>query len=119
MNRAALDSLDKEAVIRLVLAQAETIERLSARVAELEARLGLPPKTPDNSSRPPSQGHKPSQASGARLKGKPHGGTSRALHDNPTRRAEVKAGVCQHCGADVSATAQIVREAYHYSCAVA
>ncbi|MGZ9111696.1 MAG: hypothetical protein ACXW3X_11585, partial [Rhodoplanes sp.] len=65
MNREALESLDKEALIHLVLKQAETIaaltrhvERLTARVAELEAKLGLPPKTPDNSSTPPSQGRK-------------------------------------------------------------
>ena len=38
MHRAALESLDKEALIRLVLAQAEMIEKLSARVAELEAK---------------------------------------------------------------------------------
>ena len=48
MNRKALESLDKEALIDLVLT-------LAARVAELEAKLGLPPKTPDNSSTPPSQ----------------------------------------------------------------
>ena len=53
MNRQALESLDKEALIDLVLT-------LAARVAELEAKLGLPPKTPDNSSTPPSQGKKPS-----------------------------------------------------------
>ena len=54
MNREALELLDKEALIHLVLKQAETIaaltrhvERLTARVAELEAKLGLPPKTPD------------------------------------------------------------------------
>ena len=40
MNRQALKSLDKEALIDLVLT-------LAARVAELEAKLGLPPKTPD------------------------------------------------------------------------
>jgi hypothetical protein len=34
---------------------------LVARVAELEAKLGLPPKTPDNSSVPPSKGQKPSE----------------------------------------------------------
>jgi len=28
-------------------------------VADLEARLGQPPKTPDNSSLPPSRGAKP------------------------------------------------------------
>ena len=60
MNREALDSIDKETLIRLVLSQAETIgglsrqvEMLTARVAELEAKLGLPPKTPDNSSTTP------------------------------------------------------------------
>jgi transposase len=31
---------------------------LWARVAELEARLDAPPKTPGNSSLPPSRGHK-------------------------------------------------------------
>ena len=39
----------------LIAAQAETIALLTRRIAELEARLG-PPKTPDNSSIPPSQG---------------------------------------------------------------
>jgi hypothetical protein len=33
---------------------------LRARVAELEAKLGQPPKTPANSSTPPSQGRKAS-----------------------------------------------------------
>jgi transposase len=51
MTREGLDSLDREALIRLILAQAETIaaltqqcEALLARVAELEAKLGLPPR---------------------------------------------------------------------------
>ena len=43
MTRAALESLDKEALIQLVLAQVSVIERLTERVAELEARLGKPP----------------------------------------------------------------------------
>jgi transposase len=65
MNREALESLDKETLIRLVQAQTisalpRQIEFLTARVSELEAKLGLPPKTPDNSSPPPSQGRKPS-----------------------------------------------------------
>ena len=34
------------------------VEELTARVAALEAKLGGPPKTPDNSSVPPSRGHK-------------------------------------------------------------
>ena len=49
MNRAALESADRETLILLVLTQAEAItsltpqvEMLTKRVAELEARLGLP-----------------------------------------------------------------------------
>ncbi len=66
MNRESLESLDRETLIQIILAQAETIAALtrqvgilSAEVAELKARLGLPPKTPDNSSTPPSRGQKP------------------------------------------------------------
>ncbi len=33
------------------------VAALTARVAELEAKLNEPPKTPDNSSLPPSHGH--------------------------------------------------------------
>jgi hypothetical protein len=39
MSPEPLDSLDKEALIRLVLAQAETIATLTRRVEVLEARL--------------------------------------------------------------------------------
>ena len=43
------------AVIALINWQAEQIRLLTARVAELEAKLG---KKPTNSSKPPSQGQK-------------------------------------------------------------
>ncbi len=63
MYRDALAKLSTEELIALVLAQAGQIEAQSARIeeltrriAELEAKLGGPPKTPDNSSVPPSQG---------------------------------------------------------------
>ena len=114
MDRAALEALDKESLIRLVLVQAELIEKLSARVGELEAKLSLPPKTPDNSSVPPSQGHKPSGAAPVKPKGKPHVGTSRALSAEPTRRRDIRARTCGHCGLDVSATAQTACEAYDH-----
>lgn len=117
MDRSALDSLDKEALIRLILAQAETIERLSKRVAELEAKLNLPKKTPDNSSTPPSKGQKPSASSvdeGAKKRGKSHPGAHRPLHPNPTKRREIAACACQHCGADVSQAPQFACEAYDH-----
>jgi transposase len=59
MDRDTLPSLSKDDLIALVLAQAAQIEALTRRVADLEARLGQPPKTPDNSSLPPSRGAKP------------------------------------------------------------
>ena len=49
----------KDALIHALWAQ---VQALTARVAGLEARLGVPPKTPDNSSLPPSQGKKPLRA---------------------------------------------------------
>ena|SRR6202035_1704562 len=85
---------------------------LLARVAELETRLGLPPKTPDNSSTPPSQGRKASDGAASKPKGKPHAGANRPLHPNPTARRDMMAAACQHCGADVSGVPQIVCEAY-------
>jgi hypothetical protein len=66
VNYAALANFSRDDLIALVLAQhaqiaaqAEQISALSARLATLEAKLAAPPKTPDNSSLPPSKGQKP------------------------------------------------------------
>jgi transposase len=99
----------KDALIAVLLEQNAL---LMARVAELEAKLGLPPKGPDNSSVPPSGGPKPSGSSKARRKRKPHAGKHRALHANPTRTHEVLARLCTGCGADVSAVPQSACESY-------
>ena len=60
-----LDSLDKDGLNPLVgrlLAKIDEllaqIKSLNARIAELEGRGSQPPKTPDNSSLPPSRGQK-------------------------------------------------------------
>ena len=58
----------------LILALWAQVQLLTARVAELEAKLGVPPKTSDNSSVPPSKGHKPNQAKKAKRSG-PHQGS--------------------------------------------
>jgi transposase len=50
---------EKDALIRALWAQVQT---LAARVADLESKLDEPPKTPDNSSVPPSQGRKANRA---------------------------------------------------------
>ena len=127
MNRDGVDSLDKEGLIRLVLAQADAIaaltrqvEMLTARLSGLEAenvalraenaalreKLKLPPKTPDNSSTPPAKGQKSNGDTTQRPKGKAHPGAHRALHPNPTSKRDVLAEHCPHCGTDVSGVAQ-------------
>ena len=139
MNREALDSLDKEALIRLVLTQAETIaalnrqvEMLTARLSRLEAdngalraenaalreKLKLPAKTPDNSSTPPSQGRKPSAdpaaASGSTGRRTSHPGAHRPLHPDPTRKRDILADHCRHCGTDLPSVAQTPFHAYDH-----
>lgn len=125
MDRRAVESLDKQALIELVLTQAAAntvlgaqVKLLMARISELEARLGLPAKTPDktpdNSSTPPSQGRKAGGESASKPKGKPHGGAHRALHPDPTEQVESTAQVCQHCGTDVSGVMQEAHEAYDH-----
>ena len=58
--------------------------------AELRAKLNLPPKKPDNSSTPPSRGHKGSEGEQRKPKGKSHAGAHRQLHPNPTRRTMLR-----------------------------
>ena len=111
-----LSSSEKDALITALLAQvqaqAEQIAVLTARVAELEAKLSLPPKTPDNSSTPPSRGQKANGDGKARAKSKAHAGAHRPLHPNPTRRRDVLAEQCPHCHADVMGVAQGAVQAY-------
>src|SRR5271169_2968897 len=87
MYQDELAKLSKDELMARVLAQTAQIEELTRRIAELEAKLGGPPKTPDNSSVPPSQGRKPSRAerrAANKRKGRP--GVFRALASDPDRR---------------------------------
>jgi transposase len=73
------------------------VKALNARIAELEAKLGGPPKIPGNSSLPPSRGQKANAeppAKKRRRKGRP--GAARQLAENPdaTRRF-----YAERCGA--------------------
>jgi transposase len=108
--------LSKGALIVALIARIDALvaenTALRTRVAELEAKLGLPPKTPNNSSTPPSQGRKTSDDAASKPKGKPHAGAHRPLHPNPTGRRDMMATACQHCGANVSSAPQIACEAY-------
>jgi len=97
-------------LIDIILAQARQMETLAARVGELEARLGQPPKTPDNSSLPPSRGakaNKPERPRGLRREasvGRSGGG--RRLHPDPDETVEARLRACPHCATRLSATDQ-------------
>src|ERR1700749_4732117 len=112
MNRDTLASFSKEELIALIEALTKQISMLTKRVDALEAELGKPPKTPDNSSIPPSQGHKANGESETKPKAKAHAGSHRPLHPNPTRRRDILADRCEHCRADVSAVLQTAVHAY-------
>jgi len=97
---------EKDALIRALWAQDQAVtaqvQTLVARVAELEAKLGGPSKTPDNSSLPPSRGQKPNRPE----KGKRHGprslgrmGGGRALAATPDEIVSAKPVRCVHCQA--------------------
>jgi len=127
---SSLSSAEKDALILTLMARVETLiarvdgltsentalmaanTALKERVTWLEAKLGQPPKTPDNSSTPPAQGQKGNADSAPRPKGKAHPGAHRSLHPNPTRSCDVPAKHCQHCRADVCEVAQQVVQAY-------
>ncbi len=90
---------EKDALIRLLWAQ---VQALTARVAELEARLGGPPKTPDNSSLPPSRGQKANHDEKPKHEGPRKGslgrkGGGRMLAENPDATVIARAACCAYC----------------------
>src|SRR5882724_13286124 len=88
MYQDDLVKLSKEELIALALAQTAQIEELTRRIADLEAKLGGPPKTPDNSSLPPSQGRKPNPAerrAAKKRKGRPRRVSGACPQSGPDR----------------------------------
>ena len=132
-----LSSFEKDTVISTLLAQVDAlaargktleaentallarVDTLMARVAVLETEnaalretLKAPPKTPDNSGTPPSQGRKANGDGKPSRKVRVHAGAHRPLHPNPTRCAAVRAERCPHCRADVTGVAQAAVQTY-------
>jgi transposase len=109
VDRAALLTLSRDDLIALIEAQAgqiaelvevqaQQIAGLVARIAELEAKLGNPPKTPDNSSLPPSKGQKANLPDRGKKKPRPgRPGVTRALSEHPDRIIEATLAACPHC----------------------
>ena len=112
---------EKDALILALWAQVQAltaqVQILTARVAELEAKLGVPPKTPDNSSVPPSKGHKPNRAKKAKRSGPRQGslgrtGGGRALAANPDEVVTAKPVRCAHCQAVLGEADQTLHGRY-------
>lgn len=114
MDRAALLALTKDDLVALILAQHAQIVALTARIAELEARLGSPPKTPDNSSLPPSKGQKPNLPDRPKPPRRGRPGVSRALAERPDRIIEARLAACPHCAHALGAADQPDLHAYDH-----
>jgi len=125
---AQLSHAEKDALIaaltgRLVLAderiiaQGVYIAAQDARIAALEARLDeltRPPKTPANSSKPPSQGQKqdlPASAAERPLR-KSRPGVGRTLHPHPDRTIDRLLTTCPKCEAVFPDTSQTPQQVY-------
>src|SRR3954463_9508591 len=107
-NLDHLSHAEKDALIWALWQRLEAAER---RIAELEARLAEPGKTPDNSSLPPSKGQKPNQPEKAKRVGPRQGslgrkGGGRARFCHPDQTVSAKAPACTHCHAALTATDQ-------------
>jgi len=105
---------EKDALIRALWAQ---VQALTARVAELEAKLGAPPKTPGNSSLPSSTGQKPNRPEKAKRHGPRPGslgrmGGGRPLAETPDETVIAKPVRCAHCQAALGEADQVLHGRY-------
>jgi len=124
LSHAEKDTLIAALTARLALAderiaaQGAHIAAQDARIAALEARLNeltRPPKTPGNSSKPPSQGQKQDLPDPGtdRPPRKSRPGAGRTLHPHPDRTIDRLLATCPKCEAvfpDASQTPQQVYE---------
>ena len=111
--RSGLTEADKDA---LIVEMHAMIERMGARIAELESLVGKPRKTSKNSGVPPSQDRfgRPKKPKRPAKKRPPRPGKSRPLAANPDKTERRMADACGHCGTDVSGAAQRLRHAYDH-----
>jgi transposase len=111
LSRSELEAL-VVSLFAQVAALATVNERLTARLAEVEARLAAPPQTPDNSSTPPSRGLKANRPALPPKPGGPRGGHARRLHESPDAVVEVRSQACPHCAHPLSPEAQKLGAVY-------
>ena len=105
---STLSHAEKDALILALFAR---LNAARERIAALEARLNewtQPPKTPDNSSKPPSQGQKQNRPA---RESRP--GVGRTPHPNPDRVIDAHLAACPKCEAafpEATQTPQQVHE---------
>ena len=105
---SSLSHDEKDVLIHALWAQVQALTAqattLAARVVELEARLDVPPKTPDNSSLPPSRGKKPNREAQPARTGPRQGslgrqGGGRRLAEAPDETVTARPSRCARCQA--------------------
>lgn len=112
LNR--LSHAEKDA---LIVALRRQVEVLSARVAELQARLDEPPKGPGNSSTPPSQSPKANRPEKKKASGRRKGslgrkGGGRPLASDPDQFVIARASACGYCQAKLGEDDQVLTGRY-------
>jgi transposase len=112
INLATLSHADKDALILSLIGR---LDVALARIGELEKRLAAyerPPKTPDNSSLPPSKGQKPTHPPGGKPPRRGRPGFGRLLEPNPDRVIDATLDVCPHCTAAFALDQQTPQQVY-------
>ena len=114
LDLSQLSHAAKDALIKALFERLAATER---RIAELEAKLGQPPKTPNNSSLPPSKGQKVNQRSKPRGGGPRQGsvgreGGGRLLAGDPDETVIARPLCCAHCQAALSEDDQSLHSRY-------
>ena len=110
-----LSHAEKDALILSLLPLVGQLEAALARIADLEKRLAAyerPPKTPDNSSLPPSKGHKPNRPDAGKPPRRGRPGVARALEPNPDRVVDAMLDACPHCATAWPAAPQTPQAVY-------
>ena len=127
MRPAVIDSRDKDSLKPLVAelfgkidelleqngSLVDQVKTLLARIADLEGRAGQPPKSPTNSSLPPSRGQKANAPASDKKSRKGRPGVARDLCPNPDVTRDIYAERCA-CGTTLSADDQELAHAYDH-----
>ena len=116
IDLSKLTVAEKDALILSLLPLIGRLDVALARIAELEAQLALlqkPPKTPDNSSLPPSKGQKRDQPpDGTKPPRRSRPGFGRTLEPNPDRIVDRLLDTCPHCATAWPAEPQMPQQVY-------